>query len=261
MRQLKKILAVLGLSEGTSRLRFAFEAIKYYQSNRIFLKQHAFAALPLYNVFETYGANLAQYFKDGEVTAAEIAQSIKPYLDGKRVEVMCEWGMGMGRLIRNFPSHFPDAMVIGCDYNAEYVHCCRQNYPNITFYQNQLLPPLPATGLGNIDVLVAISIITHLGDEAIRAWLQEFAQRMSPGGVFLFTAHGRGFYHRLTATEQQVFDAGQLVEWHQGKEGKRTFSSFHPAAYLLNVVPSAFEVVAHQAGDTNEQDMWILRRR
>jgi SAM-dependent methyltransferase len=258
---LKKKLAVLGWSEVLSRLRFAYESIKYYPANRGFLKQHAFPTLPLYNVFETYGANLAQYFHDGEATAADIAQNIKSHLAGKQVDVVCEWGMGMGRLIRNFSWHFPNARIIGYDYNAAYVECCQQNYPDIAFYQNQLLPPLPAAGLGNIDVLVAISIFTHLGDEAIRAWLQEFAQRMSPGGVFLFTAHGRGFYHRLPANEKQIFDAGQLVEWRQGKEGKRTFGSFHPKAYLLDAVPSAFEVVAHQAGDTNEQDVWILRRR
>lgn len=108
--------------------------------------------------------------------------------------------------------------------------------------------------------MVAISIFTNLGDSAIRAWLRGFAEKMSPGGVFLFTTHGRGFYHRLQANEQQIFDAGQLVEWRQGSEGKRTFGSFHPRAYLLDAIPSAFEVLEHQIGKTNEQDVWVLRR-
>lgn len=260
MRRLKKTLAAWGWSEGLSRLRFAMEGIRYYRSNQRFLKQQDFVTLPWYNVFETYGANLEQYFKDGEATAAWIAQSVKPHLGDKKVEVVSEWGMGMGRLIRNFPSHFPNARVIGYDYNAEYVQCCRQNYAGISFFQNQLLPPLPSDELHAIDVLVAISIFTHLGDSAIRAWLRAFAEKMSTGGVFLFTAHGRGFYHRLPANEKQTFDAGQLVEWRQGSEGKRTFGSFHPEAYLLDAIPSAFEVVEHQIGKANEQDVWILRK-
>lgn len=261
MRIIKKILAVWGWSEGLSRLRFALEAVKYYRSNKRFLKQQSFVNLPWYNVFETYGANLEQYFKDGEATAAWIASMIKSHLAAERVHMVCEWGTGMGRLIRNFPSHFPDARVVGYDYNPEYVACCKQNYAGIAFHQNQLMPPLPTGDLVPIDVLVAISIFTHLGDGAIRAWLQEFAQKMSPGGVFLFTAHGRGFRHRLPSNEQQIFDAGQIVEWRQGGEGKRTFGSFHPEAYLLDAIPSAFEVIEHQIGKANEQDVWILRRK
>lgn len=107
MRRLKKTLAAWGWSEGLSRLRFALEAIKYYRSNQRFLKQQSFVNLPWYNVFETYGANLEQYFKDGEATAAWITESVKPHLGDKKVEVVSEWEMGMGRLIRNFPVHFP----------------------------------------------------------------------------------------------------------------------------------------------------------
>lgn len=197
---------------------------------------------------------------DGEVTAEWIAHKVKPYLSQRDIRLVCEWGMGMGRLIRNFPLHFSSARIVGYDYNDEYVECCKMNYQGISFYTNQLMPPLPKCSESSIDLLVAISIFTHLSDRSIREWFKEFAGKMAPGGVFLFTTHGHGFYQRLTANEKKMFSSGQLVEWKQGAEGKRTFASFHPKTYIRDVIPKEFELLEHNEGSLNEQDTWIVKR-
>ncbi|MEJ7611915.1 MAG: class I SAM-dependent methyltransferase [Ferruginibacter sp.] len=170
-------------------------------------------------------------------TAKVIHTLAERYIDlNTGPKAILDWGCGPGRVIRHFPRLAGDShQYSGSDYNEKYISWCRENIPGISFFVNELLPPVKAQP-ASFDMVYGLSIFTHLSEEAHYQWMEEIFRVLKPGGIFIFTTHGEGSAHKLTSPESEAFRTGKFVARSFMKEGHRMYSSFQPQQFISKIM-------------------------
>jgi len=254
----------LGLLKAADTFRYAIEKARLSGKNRGFLKKHPeFAFPPAYLVYESYALDYEAYFHDGRETAQWLLERFRGFVPLENARVL-DWGCGPGRVIR----HFPDLLPAGCecfgsDYNEETIAWCKASIGNVSFSLNGLTPPL-AYPPERFRVIYGISVLTHLSRALQGAWLKELKRVLEKDGICFLTTHGAFFRERLSKEEKELFDRGQFIERGNVKDGHRTFTTFHPAACMRQLLrESGLEVLQHREGgsgpDELQQDVWIAK--
>jgi SAM-dependent methyltransferase len=101
-----------------------------------------------------------------------------------------DFGCGAGRVLPHVIERGrPDGRFAGFDVDAEAIAWAAAHHPRAEWAVSRALPPLPAED-DRFDLVYSISIFTHLDERTQRAWLQELARVLAPGGVALLTTHG-----------------------------------------------------------------------
>ena len=121
-------------------------------------KNPEFRLPPPHLAYDAYGdINWNQYYNMGLKVALHISELIKKNIDKPSISI-CEWGCGPARILRHLANCFQGQTVklYGFDYNQETIQWCTDNFPNITFSNNLLAPPLQyhspkLPGLGDVD--------------------------------------------------------------------------------------------------------------
>ncbi len=161
-----------------------------------------------------------------------------------------DWGCGCGRLIR-YLAGLDGVSVTGVDIDADNVNWCRQNIGIGRFLDIPLHPP---TGLeeGSFDLLLGISVFTHLYEQDQFRWLGELRRLASDGAVLLMTimsnagvAFVKPSLPQLCLFKQAGFlDLGvnkDLYEMIQDKSYYR--NTFHTHEYILDRWSDFFEIL------------------
>lgn len=102
-------------------------------------------------------------------------------------EHVLDWGCGAGRLTR-YLRHF-NKNITGVDIDADNLAGCREAMPDIAFRQVGLMPPGPFDD-GSFDLAIGLSVVTHLAEDALAAWLKELKRLVKPGGILLLSIQG-----------------------------------------------------------------------
>ena len=157
----------------------------------------------------------------------------------------------------------PETEVYGTDYNPRSIRWNTANLPAIRFNLNKLEADLPYAS-DFFDAIYGISILTHLSENMHTDWYYELYRVLKPGGLLLLTTQGDVFMEKLTPAERDRYLQGQLVVRGKVKEGHRTYSAFHPTAYMQQLFANA-EILAHigpkpEKGKWLPQDIWIIRK-
>lgn len=109
------------------------------------------------------------------------------YADGKRVlDAGCGTGYGSGELALAASS------VIGIDFSMDAIAFARLHYPlpRVTFLAGSCTSlPFPSA---SFDLAVAFEVIEHL--ENYRAFIQESARILAPGGLFIVSSPNKSYY-------------------------------------------------------------------
>jgi SAM-dependent methyltransferase len=165
----------------------------------------------------SHADNLAFYEEFGAVSRDEILRLLPPgwSFEGRRV---LDFGCGAGRTLRHFLAEAELGEIYGCDIDAESVEWLSENLcPPLRVFRNDELPPLPFAD-GTIDAVWAISVFTHLAENA-DAWLAELKRVLAPGGYLLATFNGTGTVAAITEA------AG--VDWDE-RDGRRVLLPDNP---------------------------------
>jgi SAM-dependent methyltransferase len=93
-------------------------------------------------------------------------------------------------LIRHLRA-LPGARLVASDVRADAIEWCRDSLPGIEFHVNELEPPLAFLETDSVDLAIAQSVFTHIPLVWQRAWLEEIARVIRPGGIFWCTIIGR----------------------------------------------------------------------
>ena len=104
------------------------------------------------------------------------------------VESVLDFGCGCGRFLRWMPTALPGARAVGVDVRAASVEWCRANLAG-EFLVGATEPPL-ALETDSMDLVVALSVFSHLDRGSARAWMAELARVCRPDGRILATTHG-----------------------------------------------------------------------
>ena len=171
---------------------------------------------------------------------------------------LLDFGCGCGRVIRHWESR---SDLHGCDHDAEAIRWCREHLAFASFERHGLEPPLPYPDQ-RFGAVTAISVFTHLPEEAQAAWRDELRRVLAPGGLLVLTTHGERYVDRFSDEERARFEAGHLVVRRPAAAGTNLCTAFHPERYVRDVLADGFELLEFRPGGatgTPTQDLAVLR--
>jgi 2-polyprenyl-3-methyl-5-hydroxy-6-metoxy-1,4-benzoquinol methylase len=247
------------------KLFFWIQYFKNFFSNRKFIRSHPGIVLPpAYFVYETYGMNYEEYYFDGLNTAKELTEKISTYKPLSNLHLL-DWGCGPGRITRHFPELLPGSVIRGADYNQQYVNWCNDNLKMGGAFTKSGLSPQLHFSDNYFDVVIALSVFTHLSSGMHFSWIEELQRIIKKDGILIMTTQGTSFRHKLLDLERQNFDKGELVLRENVVEGHRLFSAFQPYDFVLNLIRNKFKVLEFIDGggeslEKTDQDMWVLEK-
>jgi SAM-dependent methyltransferase len=111
-----------------------------------------------------------------------------------------DFGCGCGRLEGALRERVPQAGLTATDVDEEAIAWLAEHMPDVDVRVNPWLPPLQFAD-GAFDLVIVISVFTHLPRDYQDAWLAELQRVTRPGGVVLATAHGDAHW-------RQTWDVG-----------------------------------------------------
>jgi 2-polyprenyl-3-methyl-5-hydroxy-6-metoxy-1,4-benzoquinol methylase len=263
--QISGFLRKTNLLSFAERMRFYWQKQKYKKENEEFKSNNpGFVLPPEFFIYETYRLNYKWYHDDGKNSAREIVDLLSKHLDlsvpGVRI---LDWGCGPGRIARHFPKLLPNAEIYGTDYNEKYIEWCIEHLKEINFSVNKIDPPINYND-NYFDVVIGLSIFTHLSEKGHIDWINELHRIVKPEGFIFISTHGKAYYSKLTNAEKKLFDSNDLVIREYSDEGNRLYSSFQPFSYIVKLIEGKFAVVENiegkMSGNEPAQDIWLLKK-
>jgi len=113
-----------------------------------------------------------------------------------------DFGCGAGRLLQALNlSRRQGQELYGCDVNEACANWCKDNLDFATVAHTALAPPLPYAD-DQFDLIVAISVFTHLSRPLQVAWARELMRVLRPGGVALVSTWGLGILPDVLAINE-----------------------------------------------------------
>jgi SAM-dependent methyltransferase len=207
-------------------------------------------------------ADPTYFLRSGERHAALIRDLLAE--DGSPIdelEAILDWGCGCGRILRHWVA-LDGTRVQGCDINPKMVAWCDANLPFAEVTVNDISPPLPYPD-ASLDLVYALSVLTHLPEDLQHAWVRECRRILKPDGRLLFSTMGEHYLtlQRLTESERRSFEAGNLVVLYEGAPGTSLCSAYHPPAYVREELAKGFDTVAFRpAAEDGRHDLHLLRK-
>jgi SAM-dependent methyltransferase len=119
----------------------------------------------------------------------EVRRILDPHADYRHVRRLLDWGCGCGRLTRHLLERAPAIEIHGCDIDVEAIDWAHAHLAGGDFRPCGLGPPLPYPS-ARFDLVVSLSVFTHLTREYQERWLQELKRVLKPGGWLLASVHG-----------------------------------------------------------------------
>ena len=219
---------------------FSIECIRHRKQNQHFIKNHPdFSVPPLQLAFDAYhSVDYEYYFNIGKCQAEYFRNTVTPYLPNEMPLSILDWGCGPGRIIRHMGTGWSKDQKITCygvDYNPDTIKWCQKHIPEINFSKNELAPPLQFD-TNSFDVVVARSVFTHLSETMHDAWLQELHRVLKPGGLLLATLHGDHFESKMTKSERQAYQEGNIVVRDAAKGREKRVHCLPPNAVFAQAI-------------------------
>lgn len=256
------ILRNLGLIYFGDKVRFFLHYLNNSRNNKNFRLNNPHLQLPPdYLIYESFRMDYNKYFYGGLETCKFLISLFGKYIKLKNVSIL-DWGCGPGRITRHLPDLLDKSCKIyGTDYNENSIRWCRENIKGAVFSANNLNPPM-AFNDNTFDIILSISIFTHLSEKNHTAWFTELLRIAKKNAILLFSTQGKAFLNKLSKKEKDKFNNGEIVIRGKTKEGHRTFSAFHSPGYINRLISSSRILEFIEGGKSNrkpQQDIWIIK--
>ena len=103
-----------------------------------------------------------------------------------------DFGCGWGRSIRYFFKDIRSENIVGVDIDPGLIKICKETLPSGKYFTCSYRPPFNFTD-NSLDIIIALSVFSHLCEEVATQWIEEFARVLKPGGIVIATTWGSGF--------------------------------------------------------------------
>ena len=179
-----------------------------------------------------------------------------------------DWGCGCGRLTRYLHDLPPRSSVTGIDIDSDNIQWCQKNLPFGSFCPISTTPPTSLQGSA-FDLIVGISIFTHLRQRDEFLWLEELKRLAAPGAILLMTIHGMDTLCRSGLARDLIeklfkegfLDAGQNPDLDGLDIGSYYRTTFHTEDSLRRTWGEYFSIVDIVPGYIgNHQDLVVLQK-
>jgi SAM-dependent methyltransferase len=147
--------------------------------------------------FSAVGGREEHYFRVGR-SAVECIQkaldiaSISPHRIKRILDLPC----GHGRVLRYLKAAFPEAEITACDLLRDGVDFCSSIFGATALYSCDEPEDIPLEP-GSFDLIWVGSLYTHLDAPLWPRFLAVLRNSLCPGGLLVFTTHGRNAYQRV----------------------------------------------------------------
>lgn len=178
-----------------------------------------------------------------------------------------DWGCGAGRLSRYLPQGGPQ--LTGIDIDADNIETCRNTLPFASFHQVELMPPTRFAA-GSFDLVLGLSVLTHLNEPVQDAWLAELERITAPGGLVLLSIQGlaqMSLYRapptlKLEAHRRGILDTGGNSQLDAVIADLSYYRDVvHSPDYIFTHWNRYFEVLDIIESIAGNQDLVLMRRR
>lgn len=141
---------------------------------------------------------------------------------------MLDFGSGCGRLLRRFAMGLPGVACHGAEVRAAAVQWCKANLAG-SYLHNSPQPPLDLP-TDSMDLVVSLSVFSHLNRESNLAWIAELSRITRPDGLLIVSTHGAFALHVIRRSKEHQdalrVSADEAVDYLRALE-KQQFL-FHP---------------------------------
>jgi SAM-dependent methyltransferase len=227
---------------------------------------------PVGNRFRVHGNdNVLGYLMEGYSAFVKLEKALQEQLglEYKDFHRILDWGCGSGRMGRYFHG-LTTTQLTGVDIDSDNVRWCSQNLRFGHFQQVPLHPPT-ALSDSSFDLLIGLSVFTHLGEKVQFEWLRELQRISAKSAVLLMTFHGNtslchaGVADRLVSHEKSggFLDIGASVVLKGFVDDEEYYRrTYHSVDYVMKHWSEFFEIVSILPGYIgNNQDLVIMRKR
>jgi SAM-dependent methyltransferase len=173
----------------------------------------------------------AEFLAIGEEAAGAVLRACRA-VQGKDSGEWLDFGCGVGRISIPLRRSGVEALW-GVDPDRGAIRWLQRRFGPERFSESPRRPPLSFPA-GSFDVVLAVSIFTHLDETDQVSWLAEISRLLRPGGVLIASTHGRELLvtrdDLVPEQVEQLDTSGFLFA-----PGDGTFNSnstFHTAEYL-----------------------------
>jgi SAM-dependent methyltransferase len=128
------------------------------------------------------------YFRVGRGALAAI-QAVASIWDNSGFESILDFGCGHGRVLRWLRAAYPNADLVASDIQDDGVAFCADAFAATPWLSTVDIETLNTSK--RFDLIWAGSVITHLPEKSTQALLNKFVSWLRPGGVAVFSSHGR----------------------------------------------------------------------
>jgi SAM-dependent methyltransferase len=139
--------------------------------------------------------NPVNYFHNGVAALGNIRIALAA-AGVDEVRSVLDFACGYGRVLRMLKAEFSDAEIVACDLDRDAVDFCREVFDVEGVYATSDARDLEIRA--GFDLIWCGSLLTHAAAERWPVFLEFFASHLAPGGLAVFTAHGRQFAEWLS---------------------------------------------------------------
>jgi ubiquinone/menaquinone biosynthesis C-methylase UbiE len=139
---------------------------------------------------ESSSTNIRHYYESGLTTTLPIVTAaFIEGLDLREPANVLDFGCGVGRQLLQLARRYPNLSLSACDVNGRSIAYLQRAYPKIDSYANEFSPPLKFPD-AKFDLVLSVSIFSHLSITDNPIWLKELARVTRPGGLCCLTILG-----------------------------------------------------------------------
>ena len=106
----------------------------------------------------------------------------------EEIRAVYDFGCGCGRMLRWFALALPEADCVGSDVRKASIAWCRANLRGC-YFANETQPPIELTD-ESIDLVIALSVFSHLRLTSNLAWIRELCRVCRPDGRIVISTLG-----------------------------------------------------------------------
>jgi SAM-dependent methyltransferase len=144
--------------------------------------------------------NEAHYFYSGENALTNIENALTIAEFPSPPKRILDFPCGHGRVLRYLRARYPNAEITACDLNRDGVDFCEATFGAIPVYSDNdpSVIPLPKD---TFDLIWVGSLLTHFDHARWTQFLTFFRSLLKPGGMLVFSTHGRYTFARMVDGE------------------------------------------------------------
>lgn len=143
-----------------------------------------------------FDGNVDRYFRVGRAALRAVRASLRAaQVPEGEVRRILDLPCGHGRVLRYLRAAFPAAQITACDLMRDGVDYCAATFGAEPIYSVERAADIPIPD-DAFDLIWVGSLFTHLDGPRWPGFLTRFARSLRPGGVLVFSTHGREAWRR-----------------------------------------------------------------